>query len=116
MGIFLELFGAPVDRTAAVGIAQENGSQPAGNLAGHFEQGQTVAGAGGAFHLKIVAIELVKIEQAPNEQRIYRHPDRSAPVGVATKHAGVGFGGQILDAVLLLSDLEDKRMIEMITR
>jgi hypothetical protein len=67
-----------------------------------------------ALHPKVITIEQVKIEQSANEQRIYQQPDRPAPVGVASKHSAVELRRQILNFVFFLSDMEHKRVIEVI--
>ena len=55
-------------------------------------------------------------DQRPNDERIHRHPYRTAPVGVAAEHAGVRLGRQVLNLVLVTADVKHKRMFEVIAR
>ena len=66
---------------------------------------------GGAFDLEVVAVVQVEVQQRPDDQRVHRHPDRAAPVGVAAEHAGVRLGRQVVHPVLLAVDVEDVRML-----
>ena len=70
-----------------------------------------VARAGRALDLEVVAVVEVELQQRPDDQRVDRHPDRPAPVGVAAEHAGVRLGRQVVDAVLLAADVEDVRVL-----
>ncbi len=75
-----------------------------------------IAGTGGALDLEIVAIITVILEQRADDQRVDREPDRAAPVRVSAEHPGVRFGGQVLDFVFLVADIEHVRMIQVIAR
>src|SRR5262249_35289929 len=54
--------------------------------------------------------------QCPYDQSVHRHPYRSSPVRIATKHACVRFSRKVLDFVLLSSQVGYKRMIQVIFR
>ena len=112
--IFLKLLASSVDRTTPIRVVQENAGEPSRNFLCHFEQRQMVARASCAFHLKAFTIELIKIEQSANQYSIYGHPHWSAPVGVASKHSAVALCRQILNFVFFVSDMEDKRVIDLL--
>ena len=114
--IVLEFGRSAVDRPPAVGAAQEGAGQPAHQLLGDLEQGHAMARAGGAFDRERVAVEGVEVDQRAHDQGIDRHPHRAAPVGVATEHAGVGFGRQVLHLEFLALDLERERMLQVMAR
>ena len=73
-------------------------------------------GTGRTFHDEVIAVEGIVLQQRPDDQRVDGHPDRSAPVGVATKHAGIGFAGQIRDAVFLAARVEHVGMLRVKAR
>src|SRR4051812_43583357 len=87
--VFLKLAGAPVDRPPARVVPQKDASQPALDLLGDLIQIQVPTGARGTFDREIIAVVGVILQQAPDDQGVYGHPDRPAPVGVAAEHAGV---------------------------
>src|SRR5262249_20022160 len=88
--VLLKRAGAPVDRPAATLVPQKDTGQAARELLSDLIQGQVPAGARGTFDREIIAVIGVILQQAPDNQRVDRHPDWSAPVGVAAEHAGVG--------------------------
>ena len=42
---------------------------------GHLEQGHVFARTRRTLDLEVVSVELVEIEQSPDQQTIHRHPD-----------------------------------------
>src|SRR5262249_44801241 len=68
------------------------------------------------FDLVAVAEEEMKFLERFNEQKIYREPDRSAPVGVAAKQAGARLRRLVIDPVLHAIRLERIGMIPVKTR
>src|SRR5580765_1299576 len=60
--IVLELLSSAVYRPSAVGIAEENARQPASKLFSHLEQRHEFHRASGTFELKVIAVELVKVQ------------------------------------------------------
>src|SRR5277367_2521177 len=114
--IFLKLLASSVDGAAARRIAEEYAFQSSCNFLGHFEQRHAVTRARRAFHLEIITIELVEIDQSANKQDIHRHPNWTAPVGVSAEHSAIGLRRLILNLVFFASDSENKWMIEMNAR
>src|SRR5262245_41351249 len=74
------------------------------------------AAAGGAFYFERIAVIAVVRQQRADDECVERHPDGAAPVAVAAEHASVGFGRQIVDSVLLITDVEDIRTLFVIAR
>src|SRR4029453_14367241 len=90
--------------------------QPADKLLRHFEQRHVLPRTSRTLYFELIAVEGVKIDQRPHDQRIHRHPHRPAPVGITAEHAGIRFSGQVLDFVLLTPDMTHKRMLQVIAR
>jgi hypothetical protein len=87
--IFLELLASSIHRAAPLGVPQENTRKPNTNFLGDFKQSQHVAGAGGAFHLEVVAVKLLEIYQCSHQEAVHGHPNRSAPIGVSSERPRV---------------------------
>jgi len=87
---------SPVDRTPAIGAAQEGSRQPALDLLRHLKQRHVPAGTGWTLHLEFIAIEGIKTQQRPDDQHIDGHPHGTPPVGVPSEHSRIGFRRQIL--------------------
>src|SRR5438445_12029607 len=87
--IFLKLLGSAIDGPPTIGIAEENTRQPASELLCYLEQGHVFPRARGTFDLEVIAVVLVEVQQTPDQYTIHRHPDRTAPVGIAHEHTGV---------------------------
>src|SRR5271155_704745 len=113
MRIGLEFLRSSVHRPPARGISQKDPGQSIGNFPGYLEQVHQVARTGGTLNLEAVAVIQEIRQQSADEHRVYRHPNGTSPVGVATVHACVGFGGKIVDAVLLTFDRNNIRMLRM---
>ena len=111
LGIGLELLGSSVHRPATAVVAQEDPRQAIRNLFGDFEQVHHLSGPGRALDRERVAVVRVEVQQGPDQHHVDRHPDRAAPVRVAAEHSAVGFGRQVVDAVLLAVNAEDVRMV-----
>src|SRR5262249_30654055 len=114
MEIFLKLPVAPVNRTLAIRVPEKDPSEPTRDLFSHLEQGSLLPGTRGTFDGEIVAIVQMILKQRPNDQNVHGHPDRSPPVGIAAEHARVGLRRQVGNAIFLVPDMEDKRMLGMI--
>src|SRR5258705_1996016 len=114
LGIGLELLRTSVHWPTAGFIPQEDPLQTIGYFPGYLEQVHQLARAGGTLDLKVVAVEQIELKQRTNEQRIHRHPDWAAPVGVAAEHAAVGFSRKVIHAVFLTLDVDDIGMVGMI--
>src|SRR5712692_9930178 len=71
------------DRAAAVGAPQEDASQAGRELGGDFPQRLVLSRAGGAFHLQVTAVVVMKFLQRLDQQEIHREPDQPPPDGVA---------------------------------
>ena len=54
------------------------------------------------------------MEQPPQDEVVDREPHRAPPVRVATEHAGVGLGRQVVHLVHLPVDVEDERVVEVV--
>src|SRR5271169_3447425 len=51
-----------------------------------------------------------------DEQIIYGKPNRAAPVGIATKNAGGGFRGFVIDTADRAIDIDFVRILEVVAR
>src|SRR5687768_13738099 len=78
-----------VRRTATVFVLQEHAGQTPCNLFGNLIQVHEASGAAGTLDGEVVAVISVVLQQSADYQRIDRHPNWSAPVRIATEHAGV---------------------------
>src|SRR5437773_3093026 len=86
VGIVMKLLGAPIYRALPVLIAKEDIGQPSIDLERNLEQRHQISRTGWALDFKIVSVELIKLIERPQNKAIHRHPDQSAPVGVAAEH------------------------------
>src|SRR5271165_3402503 len=91
VGIFLELLRSSIDRTLALGVTEKHARQPAADFLRHFKQRHVLSRAGRTLDFEVVTIEWIHVQQRPYQQKIYRHPNGSPPVGVAPEHASVRF-------------------------
>src|SRR5258705_7321416 len=114
LGIGLELLRTSVHWPTAGFIPQEDPLQTIGYFPGYLEQVHQLARAGGTPDLEIVSVIQIELKQRTNEQRIHRHPDWPAPVGVAAEHAGVGFSRKVIHAVFLTLDVYHVGMLVVI--
>src|SRR5262245_51359177 len=94
--IGLHLLVAAEDRSPSVAVAPEDVDQAAPQLVGDLFQRLLPAGPDRAFDAKLVAVELVELVQALDDQIVERHPDRTAPIGVAAEKIALRFGRDIL--------------------
>src|SRR5262249_24070182 len=78
--IVLELTSPAIDRPPSVLIAEESTRQPARDFLRGAEQRHVLAGTGGTLDLKFIAVELIQIQQRPNDQPVNWHPDGTSPV------------------------------------
>src|SRR5215472_6258760 len=116
MRIFLEFLGAAIYGTLPARVTKKDPGQSPAEFLSHLKQVQVFPGSGRTFHFEIRAIERVHQQYAPNEQRVDRHPNWSAPVRVTAEHAGVRLRGQILNLVFLSMKVKHERMILVIFR
>src|SRR5438067_301037 len=75
---------APEHRTASTPIAYEDARQSASQLRRHLVDRQVATRAGGALDSEVVAVVVVELLERLDDQIVHRHPDRTAPVRVAT--------------------------------
>src|SRR4051812_7922550 len=80
--VLLKLAGTSVDRPPTLVVPQKDTGQPARDLLGDLIQVHEPARARGTFDGELIAVEGVILQQAPDDQGVDGHPDRSAPVGV----------------------------------
>src|SRR5215471_10677381 len=112
--VLLKRAGTPVDWPSAMVVPQKDADQPALDLLGDLIQIHLSARARGTFDREIIAVISVILQQAPDDQGVDGRPDRSAPVGVAAEHTGVGLGRQVRHPIFLVPHTENKRMLGMI--
>src|SRR6185369_14982747 len=74
-----------VARAAAVAVGQEHRAEAACELARDLGEVHEVAGAGRAFDLERVAVEVMITLERFDQQVVDREPDRPSPVGVAAE-------------------------------
>src|SRR5580704_479022 len=70
-------------------IPQENPLQSIRYFMGNLEQVHQLARAGRTLDLEVVTVIQIKRQQSADQQRVHRHPYRTAPVRVPSEHAGV---------------------------
>ena len=114
MGIGLELLCTSIHWPPARFIPQEDPLQTIGYLPGYLEQIHQLARASGTLDFEVVSVIQIELKQRTNEQRIHRHPDWPAPVGVAAEHARVGFSRKVIHAVFLTLDVYHVGMLVVI--
>src|SRR6516162_207999 len=79
------LGGGACERPLSIFGAQPNSNEPIRELVRTTVQGHELTRTSWAFHLKIVAIVIMKFLQRFDEQVINRHPNRSAPVRITAE-------------------------------
>src|SRR6266850_4905965 len=94
MGIFLEFAEPVVARPPAVLATEKHAGEPARDLLRDPVEIHVPPGASRTLDGELVAVVRVVVKQGPDDERVDGHPDRTAPVGVATEHARVGVGRQ----------------------
>src|SRR4029079_14380178 len=114
--VFLEFRRAAVHGPAAMLVPLEDTCQAVGNVVCDLEQIHTTARAGRTLDRKRIAVIQMELQQRANQEHVPGHPDRTAPVRVASEHAAVGFGRQIVDAILGAARTEDIRMLFVVAR
>jgi hypothetical protein len=115
MRVSLKFLAAAEDGAATSFVTDENTREPARYLFSYLMQSHQVPAVGRTFDIELVAIVGIILQQGVDDERVDRHPDRPAPVSVATKHYVVGFRRQIRDAVFRVTYFEHVRMLGMIT-
>jgi hypothetical protein len=112
--IGLEFLRTAVHGAAARLISQEYALQAIGDFACNFEQIHQITRPGRAFDLEVVAIVEIELQQSANQQRIHRHPDGPAPIGIPPEHSRVRFCRQVVHTVLMALHMDDIRMCSMV--
>src|SRR5512145_334175 len=95
--VVLEGLRPAEDRSAAVGVPEEDPGEPARQLGGHLPQVQPAVGSGGERHRQLVSVEVVEALQRLDEQVVHGKPDRTAPVGIAPEEAAGGLRRLVVD-------------------
>src|SRR5438067_1624327 len=85
MWIGLELFKVAEDGALAVGAAQEDASEAAGDFGGDFPKVHHPARSRWAFYFEFVAVVVMELLERLDNQVVNWKPDWPAPVRVATK-------------------------------
>jgi len=88
------------------GIAEEESGQTAAQVGRYLVQGGVVAAAGRVLHLEVVAVVVVEPLEGFDDEEVHRHPDRTAPVGIAPEQVATGFPGHVSDLEGLAIGLE----------
>ena len=100
--VFLKLARSPVHRPPAILVLQEDAVEAARQLFCDLVQVHLSSRPSRAFDGEFIAVVAVILQQRPDNQAVYGHPDRPAPVGVAPEHASVRLRRQVRDAVVLM--------------
>src|SRR6516164_428724 len=87
----------PEHRAATLLVAQKDPAQTLRQLVGHLSEMHQPARPDRAFDLEIVAVITVEPMQRLDNQEIHRHPDRTAPIGIAAEHARVCLPRDVAD-------------------
>src|SRR5262245_4409141 len=111
--IVLKFLCTAVHRPPARPISQKDPSEPMGDVPGHLEQVHDLARTGWTLDFESVAVIQIERHQGADQQGVHGHPYRTAPVGVATEHAGVRFCRQIVHPIFLSIHIEEVRMLGM---
>src|SRR5262249_10581925 len=111
--ISLEFLGASVDRAPSIFVTREGADQAPGDFLSDPVQVHHLPRCGRALDLKIVAVILVKLQQRPDDHRVYREPDRASPVRVAAEETGARLCRFVGSLVFLSENRESIRMLEV---
>src|SRR5262249_4405797 len=77
--ISLKLFYPPIQRSAAVTVANKNTYQPVGDIARHIGQRNLPTRCRRTHH-EVRAVCLAELSQRFNQKKTRRKPDRTAPI------------------------------------
>src|SRR5581483_5970478 len=97
-------------------ISEKNAGKSPRQFGTYLPQVHHLPRTGGKLNLKAIAQVVVELLQRFNQQVVRREPDRPAPIGVSTEHAGRAFGGFIGDVMNRVVELQDVGMFKMKTR
>src|SRR6516225_1800842 len=78
--VFLEFLGASVNRPPVIFIAKKDAGQAQRNLLRHLKQRHVFSGTSWTFHFEIVTVKGIHVQQAPYDQNVDWHPNRSSPI------------------------------------
>src|SRR5262245_16622130 len=97
-------------------ISNEQSRQPTCEFLTDFQKIQQAAGADRTLDLEVVPKVGILVDEGTNDHELHRHPDRSAPVGVPSKHPGIRVARDITDAILESADVENIGVLGVIPR
>src|SRR2546427_3294536 len=103
-------------RPAAVRPRHEDPQETPGQFVGYLAERQQLPRAGRALNLEARPVIVVEASEALDQQVVDRHPDRPAPVRIATEESGVRLAGRVGHLGALVSPLEDVGMLEVVPR
>src|SRR6516162_1387744 len=95
-------------------VADEQARQPSRDLLADLQEIQLAARADWTLDLEVVAQVGILVDKGADEHELHRHPDRSAPIGVAPKHPAVRIARDVTDPVLLSAGVEDIGVVGVI--
>src|SRR5215472_1911836 len=116
MRILVKPPGAPVYWPSSVLASKKDADEATGEFFGDLIERHLPPRSSRTFHREIIPIVDVILQQATDDQSVDRHPDGSPPVGIAAEHAGVRFRGQIVNSILLITDINCIRMLRVMPR
>lgn len=107
----LHLLVRPEARSPTVRAAQEQPRQPPRQLHGRLQDRDLRPAADGILDREVVAVVVVELLQALDDEEVDREPDGAAPVRVPAEHAGVGVAGDVADRERVAVRLEAVRVV-----
>ena len=114
--VLLKFAGRSIERTPPVIVPQKDAGQPTRDFLGNLIQRHVPARARWTFDGEIIPVVAVILQEGPDDQAVDGHPDRSAPVGVAAEHAGIGLRRQVRHAVFPTPRGEHIGMLGVVAR
>ena len=97
-------------RAASVRTLEREAGQALGKHLGDLAERQLAPGTRRILHEEILAVIAFELIEGLDQEVIDRHPDGTAPIGVAAEEPRIGFARQIADAEFLAVRMEDIRM------
>lgn len=116
MGVTIELRVSTIRSSATIHILSKYVNNAMLDLFRNLIQRHRVTTPSGALDLEVVPIVLVEALQRLNKEEVGRQPDRSTPIGVATKHARVRVARPVCNFVVLPVDVSRIRMVFVVER
>src|SRR3974390_119374 len=93
--VLLEFLGFTENRPHSV-LARKNTDQTVREFGADLLQVHKLTGASGTFDFEIGPDIAIPAIESVDQHEVHGEPDRTAPVGVASKHSGRGFGWVIV--------------------